>query len=502
MKVLLINPKTSFYVKTSAVPLGLLSIATYIKKHHYSVQLYDRCVNNQKIQDILAEFSPDVVGVSLISTQSIKDAVYVSETANIRGIPVVWGGHMASIIPQQALQEGFADYIVFSEGEESFLELIQKIEKKESVHTVAGLAYLDESETMIRTEQRKFMDLTKIPPTDWSLIDVPKYYQEEYGAKNSFYIYYAKGCPHQCTFCFNKNFHHCQYRKRCQKDVMHEVRDLVQNYGVDGFLFLDETFGVDKKDLHVFCDNLQNLNLNFTWGCETRVGQLTKEDMQHMYHSGCRFIIFGVECGSKEILERVKKNMAFDKIDETFQNCREIGIMSGAYIMLGFPDETVVQMKTTVDLMMRICADVYSVSIYEAIPGTELYQEIVERGLLQPPKSLLDWANFSTRDKIKINYSNVPTKDLYVIQKYFLWIMFSKKDYSNSKNPYIYAKKAISNTFHFIFHNDLKNGFNSLVSASKMFLSVMWYAFGHPKIRKKYGLYKKNLYSDRDTANP
>ena len=89
MRVLFINPSVGYYTRALSNPLGLLSIATYIKTNGHEVKLEDRCVNKSNINKLLDSFKPDIIGVSLMSSRGIIDATKVSQAAKKRGIPVV-----------------------------------------------------------------------------------------------------------------------------------------------------------------------------------------------------------------------------------------------------------------------------------------------------------------------------------------------------------------------------------------------------------------------------
>jgi len=81
-----------------------------------------------------------------------------------------------------------------------------------------------------------------------------------------------------------------------------------------------------------------------------------------MYDCGCRWILFGVESGSPEILKKVDKRIPYEKIEETFRNCSKLGIVSIASFIIGFPGETVQRLRESVELMLRVRATLISVN--------------------------------------------------------------------------------------------------------------------------------------------
>ncbi|MBQ4626420.1 MAG: B12-binding domain-containing radical SAM protein, partial [Clostridia bacterium] len=319
MRILLINPATVGYSRSVTTPLGLLSIASSLQSKGHKVRLYDRPVEKVKAEKVFDEFRPELVGVSLVSFKSVYDALEMSEYAKKLSLPVVWGGPLASEIPETVLKKGCIDLVSIGEGEATWIELAEKfLNGERNFESVAGIAFRNEEGKTVITEARNFVDLGELPPIDWSLVDVPKYFQSSYECEKMLYLYCAKGCPHSCTFCYNKDFHRCTYRKRPLEHVLDEIGYLVKNHGMDGVYFADEMWGRNRSEMRMICDSLRSLDLEFVWGCQTRIGVFTEEDFKYMYDSGCRWVYFGVESGSENMLQKMNKRIPYDKIEETF----------------------------------------------------------------------------------------------------------------------------------------------------------------------------------------
>ena len=226
MNVLLVQPNCCFQTLPQSAPLGLLSIAAYIKQHGFQVRVYDRNVEKISFEKVMRVFRPDAVGVAVTSVTHIKDGVAVSHRFRRDGIPVIWGGHMASVVPEMVLREGGADYTVIGEGEITFFELLRVIESKSDVSQVKGIAYLDGMGALRLTPEREFADLADLPVIDWSLVNPKKYFTPRTNCKRLMYLYASKGCPGRCAFCFNESFHHRKCRRRPVDYVMHEIAEL------------------------------------------------------------------------------------------------------------------------------------------------------------------------------------------------------------------------------------------------------------------------------------
>ncbi|MBQ8765925.1 MAG: B12-binding domain-containing radical SAM protein, partial [Clostridia bacterium] len=475
MKVLFINPSVGYYTRALSNPLGLLSIATYVKNNGHQVKLEDRCVNKANINKLLDSFKPDIVGVSLMSSRGLVDAAKVSKAAKAKGIPVVWGGQMPSMQIEEVLLNDFVDYVSYGEGEETWLEMLNALEKNESFSEIQGLAYTENGKTVI-TPCRKFADLRDMPVSDYTLIDPPKYMQTYLGCKKMMYVYSSKGCPCRCAFCSNQTFHKSTHRKRPNDIVLSEVKYLIDNYGVDGIYFSDELWCIKRSDLVDFCQRVHDMNLNFHWGIEMRIGMFEEEDYQMLYDAGCRWILFGIETGSKEMQEIIHKNIDYSKIAPTFEVLNRIGITTIASFIIGFPNETTKQLKDTVRLLNTVKANLTPVFHFTPLPGTELYNQVVANGTYKAPRKLKDMSKVVATESLGVNLSAVPSVDLRVIRSWYLWKSFSNKSALQEHGAFEFAKETILNGLHSI---SLKGPVSFLIDGFKAlyeFLYIFWYS--------------------------
>ena len=127
MNVLLINPSTGYYNRALFNPLGLLSIGSHLRRIGHTVKLVDRCITRDNYKKTIAEFKPGIIGISLMSSRGLKDAMKISAYAHSIGIPVAWGGAMPSMQHEICLENENVDYVMFSEGEFTFEELIEVV---------------------------------------------------------------------------------------------------------------------------------------------------------------------------------------------------------------------------------------------------------------------------------------------------------------------------------------------------------------------------------------
>ena len=489
MKVLFVMPYNRDLIHAVSLPLGILSIATYLNANGFEAKICDLSVSHANIVSVCREYQPDIVGISLCSVKHLDGAVHISRKLHKLGLTVVWGGPFCDVSdPEILLNSGCPDYVSLSEGEGTWLEIMLRLSGGEPLDGCRGLVYLRDGKT-VRTEDREFLDLTLLPELDFSLVSVPSYRQYLYGCDNLVYVYLSKGCPARCTFCTNQLSHRCQYRRRSLEHFMHEAEVLVRQYGVNGLYFSDELCFFDKEQLYEVCDAFDASGLAFHWGFQTRIGILGEAEFRRAYASGCRWIDFGVESGSKEQLRIMKKGIPYDMIEPTFRWCEEAGIISLANFIIGLPHETEAQLRDTISLASRIHSTQNSFLKFCISPNTVMGKEAIREGLMKHPfEKLSDYRKLDFFVSKTDNYSEIPTKELDVIQSYFLWKAIFRKDYGSDTHAFDLMLKHIQTLFKRLSFLDPRCQILTLTEFVFLFARFFFDTYFHPRIRKKYDL--------------
>lgn len=488
MKVILINPATQRYTRTPCTPLGLLSIATYLEANGHEVKVLNRAVESTDIKKEYDAFRPDFIGCSLFSVMSFKDAIEVSQEAQARGIFVVWGGPFVTSSPEISLDTGCIDVISMGEGEETWLELVEAKKNGEDLFAIKGLVYKRDGK-YVRTPEREFTDLAKLPPINYEYIDLEPILYKNYDYTGVFGMYISKGCNGHCTFCYNTDFHKNCRRQRPVEYLIQEAKYLKEKHHIGAISFTDEFFGCNKQILHDTCQAFIDAELDLPWGCMTKIGLFDREDYQLMYDAGCRWIEFGVESGSRSTLKRMKKGMNPDRVEPDLRICKEIGITTLCYFIVGFPGETEEELRDTCRLVNSISFTRFICSYFNPLPGSEIFKQMVSEGKFSPPTKLEDYMKTKIFYSPKPNLSNVSTKDLKVVRSYLLWKSFTKKHYlEGEKTSFATAKKDIEDVFESLKGHGIKAGIEQLFVSIYEFSDIFFYANFFPKTKKKYDL--------------
>ena len=488
MKVLFFFPATGYYNRALSNPLGLLSIASFLKRRGHEVKIVDRNIEKVRLRSVVREFCPDAVGVSVMSARGIKDAVQISKCVNALGIPVIWGGQMPSMQPEMALSCEYVDYVSVGEGEYVWLDILNALSAARGLDDIPGIAYRGPDGAVRSVPCRPFEDLADVGAMDFSLLKMEKYTQTYLGCRKMVYLFSAKGCPGNCAFCSNPFFHKSKFRRRPTEYVIQDLKYLTEHYGVDGVYFSDELWCLRREEMLEFCNALKESGIRIRFGIQLRVGLFNEADFRLLYDCGCRWVFFGIESGNAEMQRRIHKHLDFNKVRDTFEIMDRIGLTSFASMIIGYPDETAEQLKDSVRLMNSVKASMRPVYHFTPLPGTEFYNEVVSRGIYTPPKTLKEMTRVIETESLGVNLSQVPDVDLKVIRSWYNWQAFTDKKALKSGKSFEFAFDTIRSGLHSISMRGAVSFFVNGFSAFKEFAATFWYSHAYPSVVKKYEL--------------
>lgn len=418
MKIVLTNPNARSLRGAPAPPLGIMYVAAMVKDEH-EVRIFDRNLIDQDFGAYLDGFKPDLVGVSVLTGPVIRDAVAISRAAKDRNIPVVWGGVHPSVLPEQVLSEDYVDFVVIGEGEETFRELVQYLAKGDrNYHEVLGLGYKKDGQIVINQRRPFIKDLDRLPFPAWDLIDIDLYIRYEIPLVTS------RGCPHRCRFCYNQGMQQRHWRAHSADNVLKQLDYILSLTSLRSpyLKFYDDNFVVSRKRLK---ELFVKLPKHYDMFLESRVNYIDEEFMQMLSEfAGCHIFI-GLESGDECMLENMHKDITLPMIDSAYDLFKKYNVSTSASMMVGMPGETYSQIMKTVRMAFRLNPTRYSFCVYSPLPGTDWYDECVERGLFKPPETTEGWADkaFTIRGN---NVSHVGTWFLYLINYSFMVVSMIK----------------------------------------------------------------------------
>jgi len=336
-------------------------------------------VTMPKLRSILAEFDPDVVGLTMntFQTRSAREVSRLVEEVLPRSLVVVGGPHPSSVEVEIFKDFPDIDVSVIGEGEHIFMEII----KGRNLEEIEGICY----KGVMNPPREPADNLDYIPLPDLSLIDLSKFTGTyPTGAHPSMYIMASRGCPFRCSFC-NKSIWGRTVRFRDPKKVVEEIRWLGEN-GVKEIYFQDDTFNVNlkwaKSLLQLMID--EGLNRELIYKTDFRANEeLLDEDLLELAKkAGFWMIFYGVESGSQKVLDRMRKDLTVREIERAFALTHKFGIKTYGSFIVGMPGENKETLRETFDLLRRINPSYYGFAYATPFPGTDLHKEVSMKGQL------------------------------------------------------------------------------------------------------------------------
>jgi anaerobic magnesium-protoporphyrin IX monomethyl ester cyclase len=365
-------------------PLGLMYIQAAIEKRsQYRVEIIDPVVDDldyPEFEEMLKKYPLDLVGISTY-THSLPD---VQKTINLvrklsSNATIILGGPHCAMFPEYAIQLSGADAIITGDGEDAFLEIVQKYDAGETLDGIEGVWWKDSSGDVKRnSERRSTKDLTAYPWPDRRRTQYQSYYLP--GTKQPMVTtaITSRGCPHSCPFCLT---YKKQYRIRDIDNILDEIEDCV-SIGITEVHFIDDLFTPNSQWVLKFCDAIDKRGLKFNWGYKTTIAGTTREQVRRCHETGCTKVHFGVESANNEGLDAWGKHCDTEDVHRVFRWCREEGVRSVAYIMLAGPHEkTMEEAIQNLDEMLKLDADYAVFAVFSPYPGTDSFADGAKKNL-------------------------------------------------------------------------------------------------------------------------
>jgi radical SAM superfamily enzyme YgiQ (UPF0313 family) len=387
------------------LPLELLCVGSPLARKGYRVRIIDQRVQvdwRERLLSALAE-KPVCVGVTSTTGPQLRHAMQVSQLVKQhQDVPVVWGGIHATLLPEQTLERPEIDYVVQGEGERTFEELVAGLETGGVARNVAGVWWKQQGRAT-SGGTRPFIDLNDEPFLDYDLVDVPKYTRTVFGVERLSFST-SRGCCFPCAFCYSTAVHQRRWRALKADLAVEQMKEFTRRYGVRGLFLTDANFFVDLDRARAILEGVvrQNLGLAFT-RLHIRfdtLRQLSDADLALIDRAGCKCLALSVESGSERIRTLLHKPVDEGELLEMNRRLKRSSIMPMYFFMLGYPTETLEDLRATVRLFTRLVTENprawKSVNTYAPFSGTELYDLAVAEGL-QPPARLEEWFSFSYR---------------------------------------------------------------------------------------------------------
>jgi len=362
--------------------LGVMYLSSVLKKKGHAVELFIVTGNEELVIRDLVRFAPDIVGFSCttgIHVWALEFAARLKESMPCR---VVLGGPHPTYFPD-IIQEAHVDIICRGEGEGPLLDIADKIDRGEDLTGTLNCWFKTDA-GIIKNEVRPLIeDLDTVPFPDRDM-----YYKYPFMRLLSTNFIGGRGCPFDCSFCFNHAFKELyrgkgkMVRYRSVDNLIAEMKEVTEKYGLKTLRLTDDTFILDKKWVEEFALKYKK-QIGLPFFCTIRADLADENIIKRLSDAGCRTVGFGVESGTEVYRNTLlNKKITDEELKKTAALLKKYGIKFRTYNMLGLPGETVAEAFKTVTLNIELGTDYPWCSLFQPFPGTALARYALEKGFI------------------------------------------------------------------------------------------------------------------------
>lgn len=391
MKVVMINAPSDFLISDrDQPPMGLLSIAAYLREHGHEV-----CVADLAGVPEACWFIPegDFYGITA-TTPQYPCALRIRSLLEGRKGKTVIGGYHATSLPKRTLVEGRFDYVVIGEGEYAMLDIVEGRADPGFVHG-------------------RLADVNTIPRPAWDMLDIHDYAKigtnswlgpSPKGRNKEGYIQaIGRGCPYDCSFCGQAVLTQRKARYMDPQRTVEWMAWWVDRVGVDRFYLFDDTFTINHNRIREFCRVMYRaFGRDVDWHCLSTVKDLSPEIMVYMRDYGCKGITFGIESLSDRVLLAVDETMKMraDRNVSMMQHVVKFDMGVRCQLIVGLPGETRDTINETAARIRDLPSSVIiGIHILVPLPGSRIWNNLAASGFPHINPDTVDFSNFCTIGK-------------------------------------------------------------------------------------------------------
>jgi len=424
INAVLVNPPLlkERYRHQPYLPIGLAYLASVLEEDNHQVTVID-CptldIDHSKLKSKLEELEPDLVGITAM-TPTIGSALICAEKAKeaCQKSLVILGGPHATFMDKEILSETpNVDIVVRGEGEQTIREIAHALEGKMKMREIRGISIRKNREIFQTPDRKPIENLESLPHPSYKHFPLEKY--RVFGRK-IMPIITSRGCPFQCSFCVTSRLFGKSVRMRSSNHVVNELEWLKAEFGAEAYSFFDDTFTFDIDRARKICEEMKRRKIDLPWDCQTRADRISRELLASMKKANCEVITIGVESASSTVLKSIGKRVSPEQNRKAIEMIKEAGISVVVSLIIGYPGETLEDIRHTLDFVYKAKPDDVYVCIATPYPGTKLYNLIKEKGWKMSP----DWSQYDTLNPVFEN-PLIPGEKLLEIREKFYHKFYS-----------------------------------------------------------------------------
>lgn len=430
------QPTKELIVIPPLPPTDLMYLAAVAEQEGLEAKIVDYSQGGDLEKD-LKEFKPDYI-VANVATPTFKNDISVMTIAKEICpdiVTIAKGAAFLTVAFEVMYFQKDLDIIICGEPEETLKEIV----RGNPFESIKGIYYRDDVRVKFTGARPFIEDLDNLPFPARHLVDNNLYRRPD-NNKVQAVIKVSRGCPFHCFFCLATPVSGAKVRKRSPENIVAEIRECVEKYGITNFVFWSDIFNIDKEWTLDLCQKIIDSGLKITWSANTRADTADEEMAQKMYESGCRLVSIGVESGSQEMLDKIGKKITLDDVRLTVKIFKKAGIKIYNYFVIGLPWEDEDTVEDTIDFAIELDSDFISFYTATPLPGTRFYDYAKANRLIDSDTSFSSAyfypsvnTHYLSKDKV-FELHKKAEKRFYLRPSYIFKTLIGIKSFEEFKN--------------------------------------------------------------------
>ena len=394
----------SFSSTEATAPLGLLAISTPLLNAGYEVCIIDSTITPDYKKRIMEEVKDALcLGISVITGPMIRETVEVSKAVKAWNpdFPVILGGWHPSLLPGQTLEAPYVDIIVRGQGEESMLQIAERLGDGAPLNDIPGIGFKADGKPRL-TPERPLKSLNEMPAKAYHLADFDAY-EKVCGRRWAMYVS-SLACPFNCSYCTNAGVYGRKWNALPADQVVEETVELTRRYRLELLWMADDNFLVDFDRALQIAEGLVRAKAAFKWSIQATTNmtaRFTIEELRLLRRSGLHQICQGIDSASPTVMKLMNKD--FQNLPDIYQStdrCVRAGVIPSFNIIFGHPGEGPRERRETLNFIMDICRKFpgaeFWTNIFTPYPGSPIFHDAAKLGV-EVPQSLEGWIDYFPR---------------------------------------------------------------------------------------------------------
>ncbi|MEM7093858.1 MAG: radical SAM protein [Actinomycetota bacterium] len=377
-------------------PLGTLVAAALVREAGHEVVVFDAMLErstagwdrmlDSEPPDVAVLFEDNFNYLSKMCLSRMRDAAFdMLGAASSRGVTSIICGSDASDHQAEFIEAG-ATAVIRGEGDMALLEALELLDTdpgaRDQLGEIPSITVRRTDGELAHGPDRKNMKaLDEVPLAARDLIDVERYRKihVDHHGRFSLNLVTTRGCPYHCNWC-SKPIWGQRYNARSADDVVAEMVEVRDAFGIDHIWFADDIFGLKPGWIQRFAELTEEHDVRVPFKCLSRPDLLVRKDTaEALGEAGAEEVWIGAESGSQKILDAMEKGTSVEQIVEAADRVHAAGYRIAFFIQFGYPGETLEDVEATLDLIRRARPDDIGISVAYPLPGTPFYDRVREQ---------------------------------------------------------------------------------------------------------------------------